>query len=719
MDLASGWEQFLATADFDTVMASYGVLTGIDAEGLDAVSCAPIERALRDATLANPFSPALQIVRQQCAPAAAAAEVAADVRRLREFLLRDDRGMSAQFPILVPTEADAAALIASLGYQPLYGRYMVGSVSGSLPFVAIFYDPERKLERQLYFDFLRVWQALQREAHGSEFPAYLSGLSEHYLESAENAGNSAAELAATTSRLRRKEIEPAAAIAELERLALAGSAPAAFELLPLCIISVERDECLGTALDLVRPLAERGLAEGMVVMALAAQRGLDPKARRSSAERWLERAGKRAGVGVALSAFAHLSKSLDDQDKLDAAVRDAIRTAARAEHPPAQFLLAQWLKAKRVEPRRGETPEQLMQRAAARGYTPALAQLGLQHLRRREFDQAWTLLEQAAAQDEPSALGLLALAHDHGRVGRSASPARALGLYRRAALAGNAGAMRRLGRGYMRGELGLTKDPQSAEAWYLSAALFGNSRAAIDLAELYLAATPGMEGRATDGYAVIERLAADGMVSAKLRQASALLLGQGVTADPAAALKMLGGLEQQGNPEASFRLGQAHQFGQGGIPIDLTRARAHYQAGANSGHVASIDQFARALYAGRGGPRQRREALDWWQRAAAKGNTAAANNLAWVRCSSRDEAIRDPEKGSRALSAMKTEERDANLEDTLAACFAARGDYDQAIATQRNAIAKAELDPALDATERAQLATRLASYERREAWFED
>jgi TPR repeat protein len=721
---AEGWDEFLAHADFDTVMGTYGVLAQAEGAPEEPVQrCADNADKLAAALTANPFSPALHAYAAACVelglepgernPASARAQA------VRTFLMRDGRGESAQFPILVPTEADAAALIESLGYEPLYGRYMVGSASGGLPFVAIFYDAKRKHEAQLYFDFLRVWQTLHRDHRGSRFPAYLSGLAEHYLDGASAAGNSAAELATVTLKLGRKELEPEQAIGELETLALGGSAPAAFELLPLCLITAKPERCIGTALDLVRPLAERGFAEGMVVMALAADRGVDKRAARGDRDAWLERAAKRTGVGIAMTAFAQLSLSLDDDERISEAERDAIRMAARAGHPPAQLLLAQWLRKERLKPLRGESAQKLLQRAVDLGSTPAMAQLALQELRARRYDAAWSLLERAVAKDEPSALGLVALAYDSGRVGRAADPKLALSYYRRAALAGNAGAMRRLGAAYLRGELGLDIRLHTAEAWYLSAAMFGNSRAAVDLADLYLANTKGFDGKAEDGYAVLERLAADGMVPARLRMATALLQGQGVKANPEAAVKLLLELEKQGVDDASFRLGQAYQFGQGDLAIDFALAREHYRLAAMRGHAPSIDQYARALYVGRGGERDRAKALEWWQRGAEKGNEAAANNLAWVQCSSKDAHIRDPAAGARQLGKLLDDKRTANLEDTLAACQAASGQYEQAIATQRSAIAKAALDPTLDAAERKVFAERLASYERREAWFED
>jgi len=717
----ASWEDFLARADFDRVMSTYSVLSDAG-PALEAERCRELVPMLAQARAENPYSPALQLLQSACAKQSQAdqhSNFQQEGQDLRDFLMRDGRGSSAQLPILVPTEADAAALIESLGYAPLYGRYMVGTASGGLPFVAIFYDEKAQRERQLYFDFLRVWQSLQRDAGGSQYPAYLSGLSERYLEGAAASGNAAAELAVTTLALGRKEIELPAAIAELERLALGGSAPAVFELLPLCLVSQAVETCANTALDLVRPLAERGFAEGMVVMALAAERGIDRLAVRGDRERWLKRASERAGVGVALTAYAQLSTSLSDAKTIDPHIRDAVREAARADHAPAQLLLAQWLRDKRFKPLRGESAPKWMRRAVQLEHGPALAQLGLDELRAGRFDLAWEHLERAARREEPSALGVMALAYESGRVGREANQLDALRMYRRAALAGNAGAMRRLGGAYLRGELGLPKRIRRAEAWLLSAALFGNSRAAVELAELYLSGTSGVDGRAEEGYAVIQKLAADGMVPARVRMATALLLGQGVPKDSKLALDLLQKMEDQGIGASSFRLGQIHQFGQGGLPVDAARARSHYEKGAGLGDVESIDQYARALYVGRGGERDRLRAIDWWQRAAAKGSDEAINNLAWVRCSSRDKSIRDAQKGARQLNKLLAQKRSANIEDTFAACLAANGQYDQAVATQRSAIAKAEKDPALGAEQRAGFVARLASYERGEPWFEE
>ncbi len=160
----------------------------------------------------------------------------------------------------VAAEADAAVLIEALGGEPLYARYSVGSSSGSLPFVAVYFDPALGRERQLVFDFLRLWQRLQNHDAADQYPAMLSGLTERYLDEAAVAGNVTAELAKISADLARHELTVVQAVRHLEEMALGGSAAASIELLPMCLVLLAQDRCAEDALaDLLRPHAERAL----------------------------------------------------------------------------------------------------------------------------------------------------------------------------------------------------------------------------------------------------------------------------------------------------------------------------------------------------------------------------------------------------------------------------------------------------------------------------
>lgn len=722
-DLSQVWTRFVSHTRLDAVMASYSILNLMAPDSATPALCVEHGKALIRARAINPFSPALQLLAQRCAEQGGD-EVVLQAeqqrsRQLLQFLLADGHGTSANQPLLVGSEADAALLIQLMGSKLLYGRYVVGSPGGSLPFIAVYFDPVTQRERPLTVDFMRMWQRLQSRDANELYPAMLRGLIERYLEDAVQAANPRAELAQLTLALGRAEISAAAAAVQIERLALEGDAAATFELLPLCLILDDGGVCAGNAVDLLRPYAERGFAEAMVVMAVAIEHRVAGAGKARQLQVWLDQAGARMGVAEALTAYAQLSISIEPGHRISTDAARALRKAARAGHAPATMLLVQMLNANRLRRQRGDDADRWLRRAADTGSAPAMSQLGLNYLRQDRFRDGWPLLEQAAAQFEPTALGLLAIGHDAGQMGLAVDAERALALYRSAAQLGNAGSMRRLGRAYVRGELNVQPNMARAEAWYLSASLAGNQKAATDLADLYLDGTEGMVGQASDGYKVIEKLAADGLVAARLRMAVAVLLGQGVRANVDLALQMLRQLSADGVLAADFRLGQIYEFAQGGVESNMADARDHYRRAADGGYLDAIDFYARALFAGRGGKRDRSAALRWWQQAAAKGHANSIANLSWVRCSSRDPAVRDPLSGTRLVSEALQRKVSANLNDTLAACLAASGLFDQAIATQQQALMLADKDRALDAQQKQAFAERLALYRRRQAWTED
>jgi len=721
--LADVWQKFVSSADFDAVSLSYAALANFAGpDGPNFEQCREHLPGLLRARAVNPFSPALQSMVELCYrrlnDAARLRDEHATGLRLREFLLADDAGSSALRPIQVAAEADAAVLIESLGGEPLYARYSVDSSSGSLPFVAVYFDPAMGRERQLVFDFLRLWQRLQTHDAADQFPAMLSGLSERYLEEATAAGNVTAELAKVSTDLARHELSALEAAAHLEELALGGSAAAAVELLPLCLALVDNDGCAENAVDLVRPHAQRGLGEAMLVMALAIDEGVSGAGGRRESRNWLKKAAARVGESEAWTAFAQLASNIRPEAKLNPEPASALRRAARAGRAPAQMLLAQLLRGRRMTALRGERAERWIERAAQAGLAAAKAQLALESLRRHDAAAAQPLLQQAAADNNPSALGLLALSLDAGPASSREQREQALRLYRAAASFGNAGAMRRLGDAYARGELGLPIDMPRAEAWYLSASMSGNRKAAAELADLYLAGTAGLIGKPADGYAVIERLAADGLTSARLRMATALLLGQGVAADPDLALKLLVELAASGVAAADFRLGQIYEFEQGQVPRDLAMARSHYLAAASAGHLPAIDYYARALYAGRGGPRDRAAAVNWWQKAVRKGHRPSIANLAWAQCSSPEPGVHDPLAGTRLVSAALQQQRSANLSDTLAVCLAASGMYREAVDIQKQTLELAAQESELNAAQTQAFRQRMVVFQRGEARVE-
>jgi len=92
---------------------------------------------------------------------------------------------------------------------------------------------------------------------------------------------------------------------------------------------------------------------------------------------------------------------------------------------------------------------------------------------------------------------------------------------------------------------------------------------------------------------------------------------------------------------------------------------------------------------GRGVAKDEVEAVNWYRKAAARGSTAALNNLAWILAVNQDPTICD---GSNAVvfaekAVAATNRKDPMKLDTLAAAYAAVGRFEKAIGTQQQAIA--------------------------------
>jgi membrane associated rhomboid family serine protease len=96
------------------------------------------------------------------------------------------------------------------------------------------------------------------------------------------------------------------------------------------------------------------------------------------------------------------------------------------------------------------------------------------------------------------------------------------------------------------------------------------------------------------------------------------------------------------------------------------------------------------LYGRNGFPRDERQALAWYLRAAKKSDPAALNNAAWMYATNTDPTIHNPaaalEYARKAVDLTKAAP-EANYLDTLAAAFAANTQFQEAVDTEKQALA--------------------------------
>ena len=134
----------------------------------------------------------------------------------------------------------------------------------------------------------------------------------------------------------------------------------------------------------------------------------------------------------------------------------------------------------------------------------------------------------------------------------------------------------------------------------------------------------------------------------------------------------------------------------------------------DAGLVDAMHQLV-AIYLKQSGVESRSQALHWSERAAQLGGPQAQNDYAWLLATSKFDELRN---GTRALSAAReavAQSPTAAYLDTLAAVYAELGDFSQAIATQKEALAAINTE---QEGLRDELKKRLELYKRSQPWRE-
>jgi TPR repeat protein len=320
----------------------------------------------------------------------------------------------------------------------------------------------------------------------------------------------------------------------------------------------------------------------------------------------------------------------------------------------------------------------LFERAANLGYDRAQFRLGRAYLYgegvTKNVEAARTSLTEAAKQDHIFAMMNLAASYRVQHVA-DPQPDLALAWYKKAHAAGEPGALLSMGFMHANGELGQP-----------------NPKAAI-----------GLFQQALD----------EGLDTAAVHLAYAYLTGSGVAEDTDKAFELYTQAADTGLPAAYMGLGHMYEFGVG-VKENKDTALAWYVKAADEHEPEALNRLV-AFYLRQEGDEARGEALKWSRRAAEMGHPQARNDYAWLLATSKFEGLRN---GTLALDqAIKAVEQESSASylDTLAAAYAELGNFDKAIAVQREAIA------AITDSEgeiRDDLEERLQYYERSEAWRE-
>jgi hypothetical protein len=176
-------------------------------------------------------------------------------------------------------------------------------------------------------------------------------------------------------------------------------------------------------------------------------------------------------------------------------------------------------------------------------------------------------------------------------------------------------------------------------------------------------------------------------------------------ADVEAARQWLGRAAAAGIAEAAYRLAQTLLDERPPRVVELL------SAAANQGHAEANRQLGRFYDTGYTVPPSVERAVQYYERAVEAGSVAARNDLAWLLATTADQRYRNGERALQLIRPIALHTGRWQYLDTLAAAWAAVGDFESAVAVAGIALDSYDQSDADDRDSvRAAMAARLAGY---------
>lgn len=351
-------------------------------------------------------------------------------------------------------------------------------------------------------------------------------------------------------------------------------------------------------LDTTKRLAERGLAQAQLALALRYAIGRDVPKDRAEAAQWFRRAGEQ-GIAQAQTNLgkAYLQGVGVPQDSIEAA--RWFHEAAKQGDSEAQNAYGMLL-------------------AAGNGVT-------------QDDIKALDWYKKAAAQENSAAQYNLGRAYldGHGE-DRGYNPRKGVQWLRKAAANSHPRAQVQLGNLLERGHGVLAPDPAEAGRLYLQAANMGERTAQFNMGIIYDTASrsTNFDVEKDDNLAIkwYERAALQGYSQAGYNAGLMHSQGRGTTANPVEAVRFWKLAAEDGHPEAQFNVGLAHFKGYG-AEQDHKKAAFWYREAAEQ-NVISAQYALGFLYEnGQGVEQSLVLAEKWYRRASDAGDPHAKNKL--------------------------------------------------------------------------------------------
>lgn len=681
-DAGGMWEQFLARGSYTKSMAAYGVLTstGYDGTDVDAALCKEHVADLRSAVETVPVSIALRRVAYLCADATgdtATADREMEVlAALSRHALKQAGDQQVAQPIAIIAPADAYALLLTSGMEEKYEYYPYLRPLRYFPLVLVAWDADAGHERHLAFDYVDVLQQLDiSQPQYQGMPVVRDWMMSAFIDSGPLA---AIDISAVRSAAMIEA--PADKLAKIRGAAQSGGVQSMKSWLFLCARKDKPAGCVDGMMDALLAQAEQKNALPMAMLAYAHFDGLGTKADPATAWTLLD-AAERKWPGGALQEFADTWTTMHPASPLPAELQKRLDTAATTQPMVRRFLLQRQVAEEK--PRLSDSDKTFLATPEQNGRGLGYALLVDYYRKLEQPGPMWEWTIKAAEAGNATTQSWYASALLYGgeeQVKRD--PAKGVEFARRAAHGGDAWSARQMS--FQRIKEG---DYAGAEGWLLSAADAGDIDSIMELASFYEHERPGVNGkidRAVELYLMLARLDEQG---ASARQALARLAieGRGMPKDTAKAIKWLRADADKGNHDSEVMLGMHHLEGHFG-KVDEAEGIRWLQRAMKGGHEDAFTAYSSWLFYTKDTAESRAQALEILARAHADGNRSASNNYAWALCTSPRPEIYDAKRGLEASTKLgDVDTMSAGWLDTVAACYAATGDFKRAVELQARA----------------------------------
>ncbi|GAB3347840.1 tetratricopeptide repeat protein [Lysobacter tyrosinilyticus] len=715
-DATKMWADFLAKAD-DESLNAFDALEAVGYEGdeVDAKLCADNTSVLAAAVKTIPVSLGIRRAAYLCADAtgdAPAAESELQVlAALSRHALKQAGDPSLAKPIRIVAPVDAYALLRSSGMEQAYEYYLFARPARYFPLVVVGWDADAKIERHYAFDYVDTLLQLKNRQPFAGTPIMRAALADAYVKASQDTdGLAAVDIAAIRAGAASARGDK---VAKLRGAATAGGIQSAKAWLLVCSGRSATPDCTEGLVDALMQQAESKNAFAMSMLAYAYLEGIGTKADPKSAWLLLDAADRRWPQGALLE-FADVWVSAHDRQPLPKELDKRLARAAAAGNRPVKRLLL-GLKAAAEKPQLSDSDIAFLASPElnGRGLGYGLLVDYYKKLKQPHDVWKWTVLGAEAGNATLQSWYASALIYgDQTEFKRDL--VKGVAMAQAAAHGGDAwGALEAARRSR------LDRDFKAAEGWLMGPADVGDIDSFMALAALYAEDQPGLSGDAKRAVELYGMLASDKAQGAPARRALAQLAiaGHGMAKDPSKALQWLKEDAEQGDHDSELQLGSHYLLGDFG-KVDEAEGTRWMRRAMKGGIEDAYTLYSSWLYYNKNTDESRKQALALLAEADAAGNTGATNNYAWTLCTSPRADIFDPKRGldvSRKLGDVDV--MGAGAIDTVAACYAANGDFKKAVELQERA---AKVMAALETPDsRKKLGDKVPGYQKRLALYRD